>query len=350
VGGEKAAHQAGVVADTQQLTEVWVRVTVPEVAKSEGLLKLPAELRPAREAVINARVGGYVRAFHVDLGAEVVEGDLLAEIDAPEIERDAERAQAQHVQASAALALAETTAKRWKDLLESATASQQEADEKFADVNLKRANVEAAAAEMERVKKVLGFAQITAPFAGRVIARTLEVGQLVDLGGKTELFRIADVTDLRAFVRVPQGFARSIAVGQKVVLSVPELKGETREGTVTRTAGAIDPQSRTLLTEVQVDNRDGGLLSGSFAQVELPDAQAEDVRTVPANCLMIRAAGPMAVVVDGEGAARFRKLQLGRDYGARVEVLEGISDGERVVLNPPDILTEGMTVRISESK
>jgi RND family efflux transporter MFP subunit len=178
----------------------------------------------------------------------------------------------------------------------------------------------------------------------------LEVGQLVDLGGKTELFRIADVTDLRAFVRVPQGFARSIEVGQKVVLSVPELKGETREGTVSRTAGAIDPQSRTLLTEVQVDNGDGGLLSGSFAQVELPDARAEEVRTVPANCLMIRAAGPMAVVVDGEGAARFRKLQLGRDYGARVEVLEGISDGEQVVLNPPDILTEGMKVRISEAK
>ena len=346
----RTSHQDAVGRDTAQLAEVWVRVTVPEVAKAEGALKLPAELRPAREAVINARVGGYVRAFHVDLGAEVEEGDLLAEIDAPEIERDAERAQAQHVQASAALALAETTAKRWKDLLASATASQQEADEKFADVNLKRANVEAASAEMERVKKVFGFAKITAPFGGRVIARSLEVGQLVDLGGKTELFRIADVSDLRAFVRVPQGFARSIEVGQKVVLSVPELRGETREGTVTRTAGAIDPQSRTLLTEVQVDNRDGGLLSGSFAQVELPDAKAEDVRTVPANCLMIRAAGPMAVVVDSEGSARFRKLQLGRDYGARVEVLEGIGETERVVLNPPDILTEGMKVRISDSK
>ena len=346
----RAGHRAAVVADTQKLAEVWVRVTVPEVAKGDGALKLPAELRPAREAVINARVGGYVRAFHLDLGAKVKEGDLLAEIDAPEIERDAERAQAQHVQASAALALAEITAKRWKDLLSSATASQQEADEKFADVNLKRANVEAAAAEMERVRKVFGFARITAPFSGRVIARSLEVGQLVDLGGKTELFRIADVTDLRAFVRVPQGFARSIEVGQKVVVSVPELKGGTREGTVSRTAGAIDPQSRTLLTEVQVDNRDGGLLSGSFAQVELPDARAEEVRTVPANCLMIRAAGPTAVVVDAEGCARFRKLQLGRDYGARVEVTEGISDGEQVVLNPPDVLTEGMKVRISESK
>jgi RND family efflux transporter MFP subunit len=331
-----------------ELSKVRVKTALPAASVQGHELSLSGELKPVMEASILARVGGYVQQWHADLGDRVKTGQVLAELDTPELQRELARARAQHALAQAARNLAEKTAHRWQELLAARTASTQEADEKAADFQLKIAAVDAAGAEVQRLEQIAGFSKITAPFEGTIVARGIDLGQLVEAGGQKELYRLADLRRLRVFVRVPQSHARSIQSGQVAEIRVPELHGRVFSARVVRMAGAFDAASRTLLTELEADNADGQLVAGSYVQVRLGDARPEAPLTIPATALIFRAEGPQVAVVDEKNTARFRKVVLGRDFGIAVQVLEGISAQDPVVLNPPDSLTDGLTVERME--
>jgi membrane fusion protein (multidrug efflux system) len=340
-------QRAEVHADTSELALATVNTIAPARAKAGPPLVLSGELRPLMEAPIYARANGYVRRWLVDIGATVKQGELLAELDTPELDREHAQARAELAQAEAARALAESTAKRWREMLAGKTVSSQEADEKFADVELKKATVEAARARAERLANLLGFAKVTAPFAGTVTGRQIDVGQLITGGGNNELFRLAQTEKLRVFVRVPQSYARAVVIGQTAELTVPEIPGRKFEGKILRTAGAMDAASRTLLSEIEVDNTGGELLAGSYAQVRLSDARPDALLTLPSNTILFRAEGPQVAVVENQRAT-MRVVTLGRDFGATVEILDGVTAQDRVIMNPADSLVNGIEVRVSD--
>ena len=331
--------------ETRELAVPTVDVTSPEPAKAAPPLLFSGEVKALSEAAIYARANGYVRRWLADIGAHVEQGQLLAELDTPEIERDLAQGRAELAQAEAARALAETTAKRWTEMRAAKTISPQEADEKLGDLALKKATAQAAKAKVQRLEEMFGFNKITAPFSGTVTMRTLDVGQLVTAGAGRELFRIAQADRLRIFVRVPQNYARSVVVGQTADVAFTELAGRTFEGKIVRTAGSLDAASRTLLTELEVDNAKGELLAGSYAQVRFRDVKPDAVLTIPANALLFRIEGTMVGVVGADNHVALRKVTMGRDFGQIVEVLSGITATDHVVINPPDSLVEGSEIR-----
>ena len=343
-------QRATVRKETRELAVPAVNVIFPAPAPNAAPLSLSGELKPQMEAPIYARVSGYVRRWLVDLGAHVEAGQLLAELETPELDRELAEARAALVQVEAARDLSGTTAKRWREMLAGRTVSPQEADEKAADFTLKKATVEAARAKVQRLEEVNGFSRITAPFAGTITARRLDVGQLVTAAAGMELFRLAKTEKLRVFVRVPQNYARAVAVGQSADLLLTELPGREFGGEVVRTAGALDAGSRTLLTEIEVDNAKGDLLSGSYAQVRLADTNPEPVLTLPANAVFFRSDGAQVAILGKDNRVSLRTLALGRDFGPTIEVLSGVTKEDRVVLNPPDSLVEGSEVRPVEVK
>jgi RND family efflux transporter MFP subunit len=231
-------------------------------------------------------------------------------------------------------------------MLMAKTVSAQEAEEKAGDYELKKATVEAARANVERLEEVAAFARVTAPFAGTITVRRIDVGQLITAGEGQELYRLAKTDKLRLFVRVPQSYARGTSVGQTAELMLPEMPGRKFEAKVVRTAGSLDAATRTLLTELEVDNSQGDILAGSYAQVRLAEAHAEAPLTVPSNTLIFRAEGPQVAVVE-QGRIAFRHVTLGRDFGSSMEVQSGVVAGDQIVSNPSDTLTEGLTVRVA---
>lgn len=341
--------RAAVKADTRELSLATVATVAPAPAKAGPPLTLSGELRPLAEAPIYARASGYVRKWNVDIGAKVEQGQVLAELDTPELDRELVQTKAELAQSEAALALAESTAKRWREMLTGKTVSSQEADEKFADVDLKKALVDAAKAKAQRLGDLVNFAKVTAPFSGTITVRQIDVGQLITEGGGRELFRLAQTEKLRVFVRVPQSYARAVAVGQSATLTVPELPGKKVEGKILRTAGAMDAASRTLLVEIEVDNNKGELLSGSYTQVRLDDARPDAALTLPSSTVLFRSEGPQVAVVD-QGHASMRRVTLGRDFGATVEVLTGVGAGDAVIMNPADSLVDGIEVRVAAAQ
>ena len=339
--------------ETSELAVPTVAVVSPEPGKSELGVPLPAELRAYFEAPIYARANGYLKRWLVDIGAHVTDGQLLAEIDTPELDQQLQQARAELAQDRAAFELAKTTATRWGELLKTGAVSKQEADEKKADYDLKKAQVEGAEANVRRLEELKGFARVTAPFAGTITARETDVGQLITAGNAANaraLFRLAQTNPLRVYVRVPQTLSRAIEPGQRAELLVNELPGRKFEAKVVRTAGAMEPGSRTLLTELEVDNASGEILAGSYAQVRFADAAGDPALTLPANTLLFRSEGMQVGVVGGDDKVDLRTVRLGRDFGQRVEVLEGVGPGDRVILNPADSLATGTTVRVTQSE
>lgn len=336
-------------AETRELAVPAVLVTSPASGRAAEPPVFAAEVRPLLEAPIHARAAGYLRRWLVDIGGRVEAGQLLAEIDSPEVTRELERARAELAHAEAGQALARATAERWVKLLSAGTASQQEAAEKRAELELKSAQVAAAGANVRRLEELQSFQHVTAPFAGVITARRVDVGELVNPGAGRELFRLAQSGTLRVFVRVPQSFARAVAAPQAAELLLPESPGRIFAAKVVRTAGAIDPASRTLLTELEVDNARGDILPGSFGQVRFRQARVDPVLTLPATTLLYRSAGPQVGVVGADGVVNVRLVNLGRDFGSTVEVLGGVSSSDRVIINPPDALVDGMQVRVARS-
>ncbi len=341
-------HRAALRAETRELAIQTVSVVSPVPGKAAAGLTLPAEAKALVEAPIYARTSGYLKRYVVDIGSQVKEGDLLAEIDTPELNQQLNQARAELDQANAALALAKTTAARWADLLKTASVSEQEAAEKQADLKLKAANVEAARANVRRLEELQSFERVTAPFAGTITERGTDIGQLVNAGSGKELFRLAQTGTLRVYVRVPQTVAQNVAPGQFAELTIPELPGRVFPAKVVRTAGAISADSRTLLTELQVDNSRGEILAGTYVQVRLPDARPNVPLTLPANTLLFRSEGLQVGVVGADGKVTLHKVTMGRDFGPTVEILGGVESTDRVILNPADSLVSGTIVRVVE--
>ncbi len=343
------SQHAELGAETVELSIPTVSVVSPKPGQSGSGLSLPAEIRPWVEAPIYARANGYLKRRLVDIGAHVEEGQLLAEIDTPELNQELERGRAQLAQAEATLGLSRITAARWANLLKTASVSEQENAEKQADLKLKTALADSARAEVRRLEKLQSFSRLTAPFSGAITVRNIDSGDLIVAGSAKEIFHLAQTQKLRVFVQVPQAMAKSIKAGQAAEMNVPELPGRDFPAKVLRTAGVIAPDSRTLLTELEVDNSKEEILAGSYAQVRFIEAKMQAALTVPANTVMFRAEGPQVGIVQEDGKVELRPVKLGRDFGRMIEVLAGVEAKERVIVNPSESLVNGCMVAVNEA-
>ena len=329
-------------AETLDLATPTVRVVSPAPSENPGGLLLPAEIRPLIDAPIFARANGYLKRWLVDIGAHVDAGQLIAEIDIPDLDQQLDQARAQLAESDAALALAKTTADRWADLLKTSSVSEQENAEKQADFKLKTATVEANRANVHRLEQLVSFARITAPFAGTITARNTDVGDLIVAGSSKELFRLAQTETLRVYVRVPQTAAHGLGPGQPADVLIPELPGRVFPAKVVTTSGAMS-------TDLEVDNSKNEILPGSYAQVRFLDTTPSATLTLPANTLLFRAQGLQVGVVGSNGKVDLHSVQIGRDFGQRVEILSGVETGDQVIVNPSDSLVNGTTVRLAEA-
>ncbi len=341
-------HERTVLAhESRELALPTVEVVSPAPAKSPPGVLLPAEVQPWIDTPIYARATGYVKRWLVDLGAHVKAGQLLAEIETPELDQELDQARHELAEAEASLGIAKITAARYTDLLKTASVNEQETAEKQADYTLKTAVAAAARANVRRLEELRAFARVTAPFDGTVTARDVDVGDLITAGSTKQLFRLAQTDRLRVYVDVPQPVAVAVSPGQHAELLVPERPNRVFPATVARTAGAISPDSRTLLVELEVDNSRGEILAGSFAQVRLMKAKGAPPLTLPGNALLFRAEGPQVGIVGPDDKVELRSVKLGRDFGTTVEILSGVGPSDRVVLNPSDGLNSGTRVRVA---
>lgn len=334
------------LAQTRSDSIPTVAVISPETEKPDLGTPLPADVQPFVQASIHARASGYLKDWFVDIGDRVTNGQVLAEIDTPELDEQRAQAQAELDQAQAALGLAKVTADRWTELLKTASVSEQETAEKTADYAVKKADVEAAQANLQRLDDLKHFDQVTAPFAGTIVARNTDIGQLITAGNGPELFRLAQTDPVRVYVQVPQPLIHAIVPGQTAELFFQELPGKTFSAKVTRTAGAVDPASRTLQVELEMPNPRGEILAGSYAQVRFDESVAPNVLTISDNALIFRAQGMQLALVGDDNQVHLRSIKLGRDFGNTVEVLAGLNAGDRVINNPPDSIADGMRVRV----
>ncbi len=342
------AHQrTALVEQTKDLAIPTVSVTSPTLAKPETTLILPGEVRAFMDSPIYARANGYLKRWLVDMGAEVKEGDLLAEIDVPELNQELAEGKAQVAQAEAALGLAKTTAVRWSELYKTSVVSEQESNEKQADLALKEANIEAARANVRRLEDLQSFTKVTAPFAGTITARRADIGELIRTESGKELFHLAQTHTLRVYVHVPQSISRGVNIGQIAEVFLADLPKQNFQAKVVRTSGAMTASSRTLLTELALPNEDGKVLAGSFAQVRFPNIAASGTFTVPSNAVLFRSEGTQLAFLEND-TVELRKVALGRDFGSAIEVLSGAEQNDLIVLNPPDSIISGMKVRVAK--
>jgi RND family efflux transporter MFP subunit len=339
-----------------QATEVSVRSSVPEVrvqpvsaGKTQLQLTLPATTEAQQRTVVQPRASGYVKTWFVDLGARVEAGQVLAEIETPDLDQEVLAAQAEFEEATANVEIARTSARRFRQLLETNAVAQQEFDDREAALRAREAELNAAQANLARVRELTRFQKITAPFSGVITARNVQVGDLVSgsNGGARGMFTLEQIDTLRVFVDVPQSQMRAITSGLTAELSIREFPGRTFPADVVRTAGALDPVTRTLRTELRVPNPEGMLFAGAFAQVRFSLSTPADVVVVPVAAVMIRAQGPQVAIVQPDSTVRLQTVTLGRDLGTELEVVSGLQPGDRVVQNPTDLLRPGTRVNIA---
>jgi len=323
----------------------YVKTTFAKASGSGQTLALPGTLQGAQQAPIAARATGYLKRWTRDIGASVEKGELLAEIESPEIDQQLSQAIAARQQTAASLALARSTTERWEALRKRDVVSQQELDEKRSAAAQASANLAAADANVERLRQMQGFTRVTAPFSGVITRRAVDTGDLIDSGGKT-LFVLTQMDPLRVYINVPQSYAQLVKPGQKVVVTQAELRGKTFSGEVARTAGSIDSASRTMQVEVRLANRDGALMPGALVQVALP-LPAGTGLTAPTNVLLFRGEGTRVAVVDAQGKVQLRPVTLGRNFGEAIEIVDGIGPRDRLVLNPSDSLADGDAVAVN---
>jgi len=340
------AHRE-LLAATRDESTVTVAVTSPVPGVINSGTPIPAEVQAFVEASIHARASGYLKKWYVDIGDSVTNGQLLAEIETPELDQQIGQARAEVDQTKASLDLAQTTSDRWQSLLKTSSVSDQETAEKIADLNLKKADMEAAQANLQRLEDLKNFDRVTAPFDGTITVRNTDIGQLIAADSGPELFHLAQTNPLRVYVRVPQPLIHAIEAKQHAELTFQELPGSEFTAIVMRTAGAVDVTSRTLQVELQVPNPKGEILAGSYAQVRFRDASGATPLTISDNALIFRAEGTQMAVVDDHNKVHLATVKLGRDFGSTIEVLDGLKTSDRVILNPPDAVAEGMSVSIA---
>jgi len=337
--------------ETRELNIPTVSVIPPKEGEAAQELVLPGNVQAFIDTPIYARTNGYLKRWYADIGAHVKAGQLLAEIDTPEIDDQLQQARADLAIAKANYDLAQTTADRWQGLLKSNSVSRQETDEKLGDMQAKKAALEAAKFNVARLEKLQAFKQIYAPYAGVVTARNTDVGALIDAGAAPakELFHIASTDRMRVYVNVPQIYSQDARPGVPAELTLAEFPDRRFKGTLVRTSRAIDAASRTLLAEINVDNPTGELLPGAYAQVHFKLKLTNRALIVPVNALLFRPEGVMVAVVQQDQRVGLVKVVLGRDFGTEIEVVSGLSGGESIVLNPADSLTAGTQVRVVKS-
>ncbi|KVK83562.1 efflux RND transporter periplasmic adaptor subunit [Burkholderia sp. MSMB1498] len=328
----------------------YVSVVQPSAATGASRLTLPGTLRGYVEAPIYARASGYVLRWRADIGARVKQGELLAELDTPELDQELAQAVAQRQQAESTLALAKTSLDRARQLRERDAVSQQELDDRQGAYTQGVANVAAAAANMRRLTELKSFQKIVAPVDGIVTQRNIDVGDLVNAGNSgtgRALFTVVQADRLRLYVQVPQAYAQQVRLGQHVGVAQPELPGQTFDGTITHTAQAIDVATRTLQIEITLPNGDGKLMPGAYVKATLPMAPAGNL-TIPANTLLFRAEGPSVAVVEANGQIRLHRVTIARTLGQTLEIDGGLAPADRIVLNPSDSLANGDAVIIAQ--
>jgi multidrug efflux system membrane fusion protein len=326
-----------------------VSVIHPQIEPAQQELELPSTLQAYIESPIFARTNGYLGRWYKDIGSRVRKGELLADIETPEIDQELMQARAARDQAEAQLKLAQSSAKRWENLQKMDAVSQQETDERASSSAQGEASLAAATANVRRLEQLESFKHIYAPFAGVVTRRNVDVGALVNAGNtgtSQELFVIAQTDPIRVYVDVPEAYSPSIRPGVHADIEIPQLVGEHFGGSVVRSSEAIDPVTRTLRTEIDVPNPKGTLLPGSYAQVKFALKQQIQRVTVPVNALLFRAEGPRAAVVS-EDKVQLKPVVIGKDYGTTVEILGGVTVSDSIVLNPSDSLEDGEAVSVS---
>lgn len=328
-----------------------VSVFQPGTDSKTGILTLPAHLQAWSEAAINARVSGYLKDWKTDIGTHVDAGQVLAEIDSPDLDQQLAQAHARLVQQQADARLAETSATRWQNLLNGHSVSRQEVDEKMANAAAARATVEAAQADYGRLLDLSHYKTLRAPFAGTVTARNTDVGQLIkaDSGSATELFTVADTHQLRLYVPVPQNYASVIHPGMSVQLTVPEHPGKHYEGKLVGNSTAVDGRSGTLLAQFIVENPNDTLMPGDYAEATLPIPAGAQGVSIPSSALIFRAQGTQVAVIDAQQHVHLRDIHIGMDLGATLFIDQGLKVSDRVIDNPPDALREGDPVKLAEA-
>ena len=352
VGGgiaSRAANSKRLSQWTAANAQPVVTVTQPQPANGAAVLALPGRLEAYSRAPIYARVPGYLKSWKVDIGASVQAGQLLAEIEAPDLDQQLSQALADLLTARANAALAGTTAKRWQDLVESDAVSLQDVDMKNGDLAAKTAIVKATKANVDRLEVMEGFKRITAPFDGIVTARATDVGALINAGsGKgLELFVISDTHKLRLYVSVPQNYAAQITAGTRAQMTVPERPGQTFTATVETTSQSVDPSSGSTLVELAVDNASGELVPGAFANVRFDLPLTSASLSVPASALIFDSRGARVATLGADNRVVLEPVTIARDLGTVIEISSGLAATDRVIDSPPDGIGKGDQVRIA---
>src|SRR5213596_3519105 len=334
--------------DTKELAIPTVVVVSPTITTPGSGLNLPAEVKPWQEASIFARVNGYLKDWLVDIGEHVQKDQLLAEIDTPDLDQQLAQARSQAVLAKRNLEQAKSTNTKWQELYKEGVVSQLDAENMATSQGTNQANTEAFAANLRFLEQEVAFKRVTAPFAGIITVRNVNVGDLITANNTSfEMFHIQQTDPLRVYFRIPQEDAANIAVGQTFNVQVGAESAKTYPGKVISTSGAVSPDSRTMLVELQVQNAKNEILPGSYATVRVPEVALGKLVTLPDNTLIFRGKSVQVGIVDAKGVVQLRDVKVGRDFGVQSEILSGVSESDKVIVNPSDSLTTGTTVRVA---
>jgi len=345
----RVTERGALAKETERLAIPTVGVIKPATEPASDELVLPAQLQAYVESAIFARTNGYLLRWNKDIGSKVKKGELLAEIDTPEVDQELSQAKAAQQQTEAQLQLAKSTAERWANLRKTDSVSQQEADQQASAYSQATANTAAAEANVRRLQQLESFKHVYSPISGVITRRNTDVGALITAGSSgtgKELFDVAQVDPLRVFVSVPQTNAPSIRAGLPAHIELREYPGQKFNGKVVRTADSIDPATRTLLTEIDVPNPDGRLLPGSYAEVHFAVPVQITHLSIPVNAVLFRPEGPRVAVVGSDHKVHLKAISIGRDYGTKVEILGGLDPSDQIVVNPADSLEDGQQVNI----
>ena len=348
---QRRSQYRALAKETETLAIPTVSVFHASAENGQEDLVLPGTMQAYVESPIYARTSGYVKKWYHDIGTRVAQGQLLADIDTPEVDQQLSQARADLATSQANASLSKITAARYQELIKTDGVSKQEVDNAVGDLAAKEATVNSAQANVRRLEELEGFKHVVAPFSGVVTRRQTDIGQLINAGNggaSQELFTLAQTDPLRVYVNVPEAYAPSIHAGLPAYLELTQYAGRKFEGKVVRTAQSIDLSTRTLLTEVDVPNRAGELLPGGYAQVHLGVQVGGERVRVPVNALLFRSEGLRAVVVDANHKIRLQPLTIGHDYGTSLEVLQGVTSADWIVLNPADSLDDGQQVNVKE--
>jgi RND family efflux transporter MFP subunit len=345
----KAHTQSALAATTSASAAEPVSVLHPQTGDLSDDLVLPATLQAFSQAPIYARTSGYVAHWYADIGQHVSNGQVLAQIDSPDVDQQLIRARATLNQSQANLTLANVTTKRYQDLIKSNSVAQQEVDQNNQNLASQQANVVSSVAAVKQLEEQQGYERVMAPFAGVVTERRTDIGDLVNAGNSgtgSELFRLSKIDVMRIFVSVPEAYSQQVTGGMQVSVELTELPGETFHGQVARSNHAIDPATRTLMVEVDVPNPGGKLLPGAYGRVHFKLASPTRPLIVPSGSILFQAAGPQVAVVTGKNTVELRKVVIGRDFGNTMEITSGVSSQDSVIASPPDYLVNGMPVSV----